>query len=87
MAEDHFAIEITVDSYADPDMGHSLLLDLRAYCGTERVGGICWDTFDTAELETRFCRDMPARILARLAEVGDVSGLRCEVEVTEVAEA
>jgi hypothetical protein len=87
VADDHFAIEIEVDSYADPEMGHTLLLDLRAYCGTERVGELCWDTFDTAALETQFCRDLPARIVARLAEDTDTVGLRCEVEITEVAEA
>ncbi|HPF69203.1 MAG TPA: hypothetical protein PLQ13_00915 [Candidatus Krumholzibacteria bacterium] len=84
--EDHFAIEILVDSYADPDMGHSLLLELHAYCGTEALGELCWAVFDTAALETAFCREFPARTLALLGELTDLGGFGCEVEVTEVAE-
>lgn len=84
--EDHFAIEILLDAYADPDMGHSLLLELHAYCGTEALGELCWDVFDDAAAETRFCREFPARVIALLAEHVDTTGLSCDVEVTEVAE-
>lgn len=84
--EDHFAIEILVDSYADPDMGHTLLLELHAYCGTEAVGELCWDVFDTAAVETRFCREFPRKTLDLLSGHTDAAGLTCEVEVTEVAE-
>ncbi|MBE0567764.1 MAG: hypothetical protein IH621_17555 [Krumholzibacteria bacterium] len=84
--EDHFAIEILLDSYADPEMGHTVLLELHAYCGTERVGDLCWDVFDDAALETRFCREFPAQVVELLSARADMAGLSCEVEVTEVAE-
>lgn len=84
--EDHFAIEILLDSYADPDMGHTLLLELHAYCGSERLGDLCWEVFDDAALETRFCKEFPARVTELLAARTDTAGLVCEVEVTEVAE-
>lgn len=86
LPEDHFAIEILVDSYADPDMGHSVLLELHAYCGTEALGETCWNVFDDAALETKFCKSFPEKVLAMLAEQADTSGLTCEVELTEVAE-
>jgi hypothetical protein len=86
LPEDHFAVEILVDSYADPDMGHTVLLELHAYCGTEQVGELCWDVFDDAAVETRFCKGFPERVLALLAEHTDTAGLGCDVELTEVAE-
>jgi len=84
--EDHFAIEILLDAFADQDMGHSLLLELHAYCGTEALGELCWDVFDDAPVESRFCREFPGRVLTLLGEQADTGGLACEVEVTEVAE-
>ena len=84
--DDHFAIEIVVDSYADAEMGHTLLLELHAYCGSEELGELCWDVFDDAAAETRFCREFPARVLELLGARGPVDGLACTVELTEVQE-
>jgi len=86
VGDDEFAIEIVVDSYADPEMGHTLLLELHAYCGTEAIGDLTWSIFDDARIETRFCLDKPDEILKILGRHTDTTGIRCEVEVTEVAE-
>jgi len=84
--EDGFAIEITVDSYADADMGHSLYLDLRAYCGTEGIGDLAWQVFENDDFERKFSAEMAGRIPQLLAEVLPDHGLRCAVEVSEVEE-
>lgn len=85
--EDGLAIDIEVDSYNDPEMGFSLYLDLHAYCGTEKVGEICWNVFDDEKREKEFLEVARRKTLDLLAEKADISGLFCEVEVTEVAEA
>lgn len=84
--EDGFAIDIMVDSYQDPDMGHSLYLELYAYCGTAGIGDLCWSVFDDAECETGFMREMPARVIELLKPLTSIDGLTVEVEVSEVEE-
>jgi len=76
-----------VDSYHDPEMGFSLYLDLHAYCGDEKVGEICWSVFDDEKREKQFLEAARRKTLELLAEKADTTGLHCEVEVTEVAEA
>ncbi len=85
--EDGFAIDIEVDSYHDPEMGFSLYLDLHAYCGSEQIGEICWNVFDDEKQEQAFIAAARGKTLALLGEKADTTGLHCEVEVTEVAEA
>ncbi len=85
--EDGFAIDIEVDSYHDPEMGFSLYLELHAYCGTIEISEICWDVFDGEAKEKEFLEVARRKTLDLLAEKADISGLHCEVEVTEVAEA
>lgn len=84
--EDCLAMPILVDSYQDPDMGHSLFLELHAYCGTEKVGELVWDTFDDPNTEADFGDVLPGQVLDLVARQGSVRGLRCEVEISEVAE-
>ncbi len=84
--DDHFAIEVIVDSYADQDMGHSLYLELHAYCGSEGVGDLCWGVFEDDPLERRFAAAMEKAIPRLVGEHTDAVGLACSVEVTEVAE-
>ena len=84
--DDGFAIEIVTDSYADADMGHSLFLELHAYCGTDRVGEIAWNILADDDLEARFQREIPPQVVELLAEHGDMSGLAVTAEVAEVAE-
>ncbi len=85
--EDGFAIDIEVDSFCDPEMGFSLYLDLHAYCGDEKTGEICWDVFDDPQQEKAFLEAARRKTLELLGEKADITGLHCEVEVTEVAEA
>jgi hypothetical protein len=84
--EDGFAIEITVDSYSDPEMGSSLYLDLRAYCGTEGVGDLAWQVFEDDALERKFAAEMATRIPALLETAAPGHGLTCAAEVDEVEE-
>ncbi|MCP4573990.1 MAG: hypothetical protein GY838_16645 [bacterium] len=84
--DDHFAIEIIVDSYADPEMGHTLYLELHAYCGSEGVGELCWGVFDDDPLERTFAAAMATQIPELLGEHTNADGVTCIVEVTEVAE-
>ncbi|PIV80918.1 hypothetical protein COW53_07120 [bacterium CG17_big_fil_post_rev_8_21_14_2_50_64_8] len=85
--EDGFAIDIEVDSFHDPEMGFSLYLDLHAYCGDEKVGEICWNVFDDDAREKVFIEHARRKTLELLGEKTDITGLHCEVEVTEVEEA
>ncbi len=84
--EDCLAMIILVDSYQDPDMGHSLYLELHAYCGTEEVGELTWDTFDDGALEAEFMKVLPGQVGDLVARMAPVRGLRCEIEISEVAE-
>jgi len=84
--EDCLAIEILVDSYGDPDMGHSLYLELHVYCGTDGIGDLTWSVFDTSELEAEFGRALPGRIMDLVGRLAPGSGVTCEIEITEVAE-
>lgn len=84
--DDHLAIDILVDSYQDPDMGHSLFLELHAYCGSEEVGELVWDTFDDESLEQEFERNLSLQVADLVARMQPVRGLRCEVEISELAE-
>jgi len=84
--EDGLAMEILVDSYADTEMGHTLYLELHAYCGTEEIGEIVWDTFDDETLEQEFMKNLPLQVADLVARMEPMKGLRCEVEISEVAE-
>ncbi len=83
---DGFAIEILLDSYSDPDMGSSLYLELHAYCGTEGIGELCWKVFDDEDRAVEFETTFAARVPEILAKWVPDSGVRCEVELTEVEE-
>ncbi len=84
--EDCLAMAILVDSYQDPEMGHSLYLELHAYCGTEFVGELTWDTFDEQALEDEFMKVLPGQVADLVAQMAPAPGIRCEVEISEVAE-
>ncbi len=84
--EDCLAMNILVDSYQDQDMGHSLYLELHAYCGTEEIGELTWDTFDDEALEAEFMKVLPGQVDDLVARMAPVRGLRCEIEISEVAE-
>ena len=84
--DDHFAVEIIVDSYADQEMGHTLYLELHAYCGSEGVGELCWKVFDDDPLERRFAAAMAQEVPKLLGEHVDADGAICNIEVTEVNE-
>ena len=84
--EDCLAMAILVDSYQDTEMGHSLYLELHAYCGTEFVGELTWDTFDEQALEDEFMKILPGQVADLVAQMSPAPGIRCEVEISEVAE-
>lgn len=84
--DDHFSVEVVVDSYADPEMGHSMYLEATAYCGSETVGEQCWDMLEDDELERQFSQHLSKRVGELIGPFADAAGLRCEVEVVEVAE-
>jgi hypothetical protein len=83
---DGFAIEIQIDSFTDPVMGSSLYLELHAYCGTEGIGEICWKVFDDEDRAVVFEKEFASRVPEILAKWAPDSGVRCEVELTEVEE-
>ena len=83
---DGFAIEILLDSYTDPDMGSSLYLELHAYCGTEDIGNLCWTVFDDEDRAVKFEKTFAALVPEIMARWAPESGVRCEVELTEVEE-
>ncbi len=84
--DDGLAMVILVDSYQDPDMGHSLYLELHAYCGTEEIGELTWDTFDDEDLEADFMKNMPLQLADLAAQMNPTRGLGFEIEISEVAE-
>ena len=84
--DDHFAMELTVDAYADAEMGHTLYLDGVAYCGSEEVGEVCWEVLADDTRERRFAVDLAGRVKELLAGQPAAADLVCTVEVTEVAE-
>jgi hypothetical protein len=84
--EDCLAMAIMVDSYQDTEMGHSLYLELHAYCGTETVGELTWDTFDDSDLEQEFMKLLPGQVADLVAQLNPTPGISCEVEISEVAE-
>ncbi|MCP4291491.1 MAG: hypothetical protein GY780_06620 [bacterium] len=84
--EDCLAMHIMVDSYQDPDMGHSLFLELHAFCGTEKVGELVWDAFDDPHLEDEFMKTLPGQILDLVARMAPLRGIQCDIEIAEVAE-
>jgi hypothetical protein len=84
--EDHFAMELNVDSYADPEMGHTLYLDGVAYCGSEEVGEVCWEVLSDDTRERRFAAFLVERVEELLAGEPAVEDLVCTVEVSEVAQ-
>ena len=84
--EDCLAMEILVDSYNDPEMGHSMYLELHAYCGTEEVGELCWSVFDKEELAVKFEKQMATEVPALVGKWVSDSGLRCAVELSEICE-
>ena len=83
---DGLAIEIMLDSFSDPVMGSSLYLELHAYCGTEGIGEICWKVFDDEDRTVVFEKEFSAQVPEILAKWAPDSGVRCEVELTEVEE-
>ncbi len=83
--DDGFAIEIVVDSYADPEMGHSLYLELHAYCGTEGIGGLCRSVFEDERQEDRFVDRVAETAVRLMGEQTDAAGLSCEGEITKVS--
>jgi len=83
---DGFAIEILLDSYTDPDMGSSLYLELHAYCGTEGIGDLCWKVFDDEDRAVEFEKTFAGRVAEIFGKWAPESGVRCEVELTEVEE-
>jgi hypothetical protein len=83
---DGFAIEIVVDSFSDPVMGSTLYLEVHAYCGTESIGELCWEVFDDEDRAVAFEKEFSARVPEILARWVPDSGVRCEVELTEVEE-
>jgi len=83
---DGLAIEILLDSFTDPDMGSSLYLELHAYCGTEGIGELCWKVFDDEHRAVKFEKIFAARVPEILGKWAPDSGVRCEVELTEVEE-
>ena len=84
--EDCLAMEILVDSYHDREMGHSMYLELHAYCGTEAIGDLAWQVFADDPLEARFRKEMPPRIADLLGRHAPGSGVTCALEVNEVEE-
>ncbi len=84
--DDCLAMAILVDSYQDPEMGHSLYLELHAYCGTEEIGELTWDTFDDEELEAEFMKNMPLKLADLVAQMNSTPGLKLEIEISEVSE-
>ena len=85
--EDCFAVEIVIDTFTDPEMGSTLYLELHGYCGTEGIGDLAWQVFADDKLEREFARVMAAKVLELLREAkADITGVRCDVEVTEVEE-
>ena len=84
--EDGLAIEIVIDSYNDPEMGYSMYLELHAYCGTEKIGDLCWSTFDDEKLTMEFENQIVNEVPALIDKWVPSSDLRCEVEVTEICE-
>ena len=83
---DGFAIEILLDSYTDPDMGSSLYLELHAYCGTEGIGDLCWKVFDDEDRAVEFGKTFTGRVAEIFGKRAPGSGVRCEVELSEVEE-
>jgi hypothetical protein len=83
---DGFAIEILLDSYTDPDMGSSLYLELHAYCGTEGIGDLCWKVFDDEDRAVEFEKTFTGRMAEIFGKWAPGSGVRCEVELSEVEE-
>ncbi|MFT5315054.1 MAG: hypothetical protein ACI9UK_000885 [Candidatus Krumholzibacteriia bacterium] len=84
--DDCFAIEIVIDSFSDPEMGSTLYLALRAFCGTKGVGDLAWKVFDDDKLERVFSEAMDVKVPALLKETSGAEDVRCVVEVTEVDE-
>jgi len=84
--EDHFAVEVVVDSYADPEMGHTIYLDAVAYCGSEEVGEQCWEMLADDDLERDFAAHLIKRVKEFISPHADPTGLECQVEVVEVSE-
>lgn len=83
---DLLAMEILLDSYHDAEMGHSLYLEMHAYCGTGDVGDLCWQVFDDEALTVRFEKEAAPKIIELIGRREAVAGLRCTVEVEEVRE-
>ena len=75
-----------MDSYHDPDMGHSMYLELHAYCGTEGIGDLAWKVFEDDTREARFRKAMPPLIADLLGRLAPGSGVRVTLEVHEVEE-
>ncbi len=83
---DGLAIEILLDSFTDPDMGSSLYLELHAYCGTEGIGDMCWKVFDDEDLAVAFEKEFSVRVEEIFGKWAVDSGVRCQVELTELEE-
>ena len=84
--DDGFAIEILLDSYHDEEMGYSMYLELHAYCGTEKIGDLAWDVFESDDLEAEFRKTMAGRLEDLLGRHFPGSGVTCTLEVNEVEE-
>ncbi|MBU8870983.1 MAG: hypothetical protein KOO60_09005 [Gemmatimonadales bacterium] len=84
--EDCLAMDIMVDSYHDPEMGYSMYLELHAYCGTEGIGNLCWSVFDDETQAVDFEKLLAAEVPVLLRKGISDSGLRCEVELSEICE-
>lgn len=83
---DLLAAEVLLDSYHDDDMGHSLYLEMHAYCGTEKVGNLCWSVFESEGEAVKFEKSAPAKIVDLLGRWTGTDGLQCTVEVNEIRE-
>ena len=86
VAIDLLAMEVLLDSYEDEEMGHSLYLEMHAYCGTDDVGELCWSVLEDDAMAQRFEKTAPAKILELLGRWVDVDDLHCGVEVDEIRE-
>ncbi len=84
--DDCLAMDVLVDSYHDPEMGYSMYLELHAYCGTESVGDLCWSTFDDEQLAVDFEKKLAEEVPGLLRKWVSDSGLRVEVELSEICE-
>ncbi len=86
VAIDLLAMEILLDSYQDREMGHSLYLEMHAYCGTDGVGDLCWSVLADETLTVRFEKEAAPKFIELLGRWTSTEGLHSNVEVEEIRE-